>query len=161
VDLGGYFLKKDCKMIRVLVLIAAVMCAGGSLFADTIGYVDMESIFANAKMVKHFQENMKEKQADYQEFFEKKQKKLEKAKKKGKSDEEMKELITELENEILPKRQELSQLEAGFQQNLLLSIKRTSKEIASELGVDVVVDNRVVFYGGLDMTDLVLDQLNQ
>jgi len=142
-------------------LIAAVMCAGGSLFADTIGYVDMESIFANAKMVKHFQENMKEKQADYQEFFEKKQKKLEKAKKKGKSDEEMKELITELENEILPKRQELSQLEAGFQQNLLLSIKRTSKEIASELGVDVVVDNRVVFYGGLDMTDLVLDQLNQ
>ncbi len=160
-DLGGYFLKKDCKMIRVLVLIAAVMCAGGSLFADTIGYVDMESIFANAKMVKHFQENMKEKQADYQEFFEKKQKKLEKAKKKGKSDEEMKELITELENEILPKRQELSQLEAGFQQNLLLSIKRTSKEIASELGVDVVVDNRVVFYGGLDMTDLVLDQLNQ
>ena len=148
-------------MIRVLVLIAAVMCAGGSLFADTIGYVDMESIFANAKMVKHFQENMKEKQADYQEFFEKKQKKLEKAKKKGKSDEEMKELITELENEILPKRQELSQLEAGFQQNLLLSIKRTSKEIASELGVDVVVDNRVVFYGGLDMTDLVLDQLNQ
>ncbi len=142
-------------------MIAAVMCAGGSLFADTIGYVDMESIFANAKMVKHFQENMKEKQADYQEFFEKKQKKLEKAKKKGKSDEEMKELITELENEILPKRQELSQLEAGFQQNLLLSIKRTSKEIASELGVDVVVDNRVVFYGGLDMTDLVLDQLNQ
>ena len=148
-------------MIRVFVLIAAVMCAGGSLFADTIGYVDMESIFANAKMVKHFQENMKEKQADYQEFFEKKQKKLEKAKTKGKSDEEMKELITELENEILPKRQELSQLEAGFQQNLLLSIKRTSKEIASELGVDVVVDNRVVFYGGLDMTDLVLDQLNQ
>ena len=55
-------------------MIAAVMCAGGSLFADTIGYVDMESIFANAKMVKHFQENMKEKQADYQEFFEKKQK---------------------------------------------------------------------------------------
>ena len=104
---------------------------------------------------------MKEKQADYQEFFEKKQKKLEKAKEKGKSDKEMKELITELENEILPKRQELSQLEAGFQQNLLLSIKRTSKEIASELGVDVVVDNRVVFYGGLDMTDLVLDKLNQ
>lgn len=148
-------------MIRVFILIAAVMCVGGSLFADTIGYVDMESIFANAKMVKHFQENMKEKQADYQEFFEKKQKKLEKAKTKGKSDKEMKELITELENEILPKRQELSQLEAGFQQNLLLSIKRTSKEIASELGVDVVVDNRVVFYGGLDMTDLVLDKLNQ
>jgi len=148
-------------MIRLFILIASVMCAGGSLFADTIGYVDMESIFANAKMVKHFQENMKEKQADYQEFLEKKQKKLEKAKEKGKSDKEMKELITELENEILPKRQELSQLEAGFQQNLLLSIKRTSKEIASELGVDVVVDNRVVFYGGLDMTDLVLDKLNQ
>ena len=148
-------------MIRVFILIVAVMCAGGSLFADTIGYVDMESIFANAKMVKHFQENMKEKQADYQEFFEKKQKKLEKAKKQGKSDEEMKTLITELENEILPKRQELSQLESGFQQNLLMSIKRTSKEIASELGVDVVVDNRVVFHGGLDITDLVLDKLNQ
>lgn len=148
-------------MIRVFILIASVFFAGGSLFADTIGYVDMESIFANAKMVKHFQENMKEKQTDYQTFFDKKQKELQKAKEKGKSDQEMKELITQLENEILPKRQELSQLEAGFQQNLLLSIKRTSKEIASELGVDVVVDNRVVFYGGLDMTDLVLDQLNQ
>ena len=147
--------------MRLFILIAAVMCTGGSLFADTIGYVDMESIFSNAKMVKHFQGNMKEKQADYQEFIKKKQKKLEKSKEEGKSEEEMKTLITELENEIKPKRQELSQIESGFQQNLLMSIKRTSKEVASELGVDVVLDYRMVFYGGLDMTDLILDKLNQ
>jgi Skp family chaperone for outer membrane proteins len=121
----------------------------------------MEVVLTSAKLVKDFQSNIKDKQESYDKLLEKHQKRINKAKNDNKSDEEMEELITEIEELLLPKRQELAQLEMGFQQNLILSIQRVSKEVAKEIGVDVVVDNRVVFYGGIDMTDLVLDRLNQ
>ena len=130
-------------------------------FSDTFGIVNMEVVLTSAKLVKDFQSNIKDKQESYDKLLEKHQKRINKAKNDNKSDEEMEELITEIEELLLPKRQELAQLEMGFQQNLLLSIQRVSKEVAKEIGVDVVVDNRVVFYGGIDMTDLVLDRLNQ
>lgn len=151
------------KVLFNAILIAAIFISLPitTPLADTIGSIDMEAIFTRADMVKNFQKNMEKEKEKYQEFFEKKQEKLEKAKKKGKSDEEIQELIVELEEEILPRRQELAQLEAGFQQNLLKSIQRVSEEVAKELGIDVVVDNRVIFYGGFDMTGLVLDKLNQ
>jgi Skp family chaperone for outer membrane proteins len=149
------------QLLLMIAIMITLMVTTIPLCADTISYINMESIFTSAKMVKQFEENMKEKKANYEKFVTKKQKKLEKAKNDGQSDEELKELISEIEAAILPKRQELRQLEAGFQQNLLMSIKRIAKEVASELGVDVVIDNRVVFYGGLDITDLILDKLNQ
>jgi Skp family chaperone for outer membrane proteins len=130
-------------------------------FADTLGIVNMETILTSAKLVKDFQTNIKDKQESYDKLLEKHQKRINKAKSTNKSEEEMEELITEIEELLLPKRQELAQLEMGFQQNLILSIQRVSKEVAKEIGVDVVVDNRVVFFGGIDMTDLVLDRLNQ
>ena len=148
-------------MIKLNYILISILITISPLFADTFGYINMESVFTSAKMVKEFQNNMKDKQEDYEAFLKKQQKKITKAKESEKTDEEIKEIITGIEEAILPKRQEIAQLEAGFQQNLLTSIKRISKEVAKELGVDVVVDNRVVFYGGIDMTDLVLDKLNQ
>ena len=142
-------------------IIIGLIMISTSVMGDTFGYVNMESVFTSAKMVKDFQENMKQKQEEYEKFLTKQQKKITKARESEKTDEEIQEIITGIEEAVLPKRQEMAQLEAGFQQNLLTSIKRISKDVAKELGVDVVVDNRVVFYGGIDMTDLVLDKLNQ
>ena len=104
--------------------------------------------------------NIKEKREAYQETFEKKQAKLEKAKTKGKSDEEIQKLVKELEEDLRPRQQELAQLEAGFQQNFILNIQSASKDAAKEMGLDIVVDKRIILYGGFDLTDTIITKLN-
>ena len=43
---------------------------------------------------------------------------------------------------------------------MISDIRNTSKEVAKEFGIDVVVDKQVLFYGGFNLTDYVIDKLN-
>ena len=70
-------------------------------------------------------------------------------------------MLQERDDELEPKRQELAQYEMGFRQSFLLNISTTAKKVAEEYGVDVVVDKQVLYYGGFDLTDLVLERLNK
>lgn len=149
------------KIIICLFASLAIIATPLQTFADNIGYLDMETLFQKAKVVQKFEENIKEKRTNYQELFEKNQKKLEQAKEKGKSEEDIKKLILKLEEDLRPKQQELAQLEAGFQQNFILSVQTASKETAKILGLDVVLDKRVILYGGFDLTQSVINKINE
>ena len=68
-------------------------------------------------------------------------------------------MLTKAEEELLPKQQELAQLKMAFQTNLKLEIDTTSKKIAQEYGLDLVVNKEVLFYGGFDITNLIIERL--
>ena len=131
-----------------------------SLQADEIGYIDMSLISQKSKQILQFQENYKEKEEDYYELVKKKNKPIEEAVAKGKSDEKIEEMKAKAEEELLPRQRELVELRVGFEKSFLLNIETTAKKIAEEYGIDVVVAKEVVFYGGFDITDLVLEKIN-
>ncbi len=106
-------------------------------------------------------ESFIEREKEFNELREKKIEKLEKAQSKGKSTEEITQMAQEIEAELEPKKTELMQLEMSFQQNFLLNVTSTAKKIAEEYGLDVVLDKNVVYHGGFDISDIVLDKLNQ
>ena len=118
-------------------------------FADTIGYIDMEQIFTRATIVKNFEKNIKKKRESYQKLFTDKQEKLEKAKEKGKSEDTISQMIDEMEEELKPKQEEIVQLEAGFQQQLITSVMSTAKSVAKEYGIDVWLISVFFFMVGL------------
>jgi len=132
-----------------------------SLFADNIGYIELDRIFREAKMVKNYEESIVKKQEKYQELVEKNSKKIDKAKEKGKSPEEVQELVTEIEEELAPYQQEIVQQQAGFQQQFLFEINKAASEAAEEFAIDVVLDKQTILYGGFDLTDQVLQRLNK
>jgi Skp family chaperone for outer membrane proteins len=148
------------KLKTLLTILCTIILSTGISFADSIGTVDMEKIFIESKMVKTFEKNITKKREDYKAIFEKKQEKLEKARSKGKSDKEIEEMISEIEEELRPKQEEIAQLEGGFQQTLLFTIQATAKDVAKEYGIDVVMDKRAIFHGGFDLTGFIIQKLN-
>ena len=53
------------------------------------------------------------------------------------------------------------QYETGVQQKLMSKVKEMTKVLAKKYGVDVVLDKRVVYNGGFDLTDFLVDKLNK
>lgn len=159
------------KKLGLILSIAAVTTFFSSqLFADNVGFIDLEKVFQKAKTVQAFEKNIKKKREDYEAEFKKNQEKLAKfqeskskaktEKEKAKVDKEAEEFIKKVEEELKPKQAEIAQLEAGFQQTLLFSITSTAEKVAKSYGIDVVLDKRAVFYGGFDLTDYVIEKIN-
>ena len=132
-----------------------------AIIANNIGYLDTEIIFQKAKFAQQFRENFSEKEKEFKELIEKKSKKIEEAVAKGKDHEKIQEMVKKRDEELMPKRQELQNFELSFRQNFLLNVSTTAKKVAEDLGISVVVDKQIVYYGGTDLTDMVLDQLNK
>jgi Skp family chaperone for outer membrane proteins len=97
----------------------------------------------------------------FKKEFEESQKKLEKAEKDGKKPEELEKMKKELEEKLAPKRESLlklnAQLTGKLQQEILQSVQKVSKKV----GIDVVLDKQVVITGGMDLTEMVLTELNK
>ena len=148
-------MKKIVFSMMLALFVSPVM-----LMADNIGFVEMDRVFARTKMVREFETEFQKKRDEYQKIFKERQEKVEAEKKAGKSDADVQKLVSKLEEELKPKQEELSRTEAEFQQKLVLALTGASKVVAKEYGVDVVLDKRVVLSGGFDLTDFVVDRLN-
>jgi len=150
------------KRINVIlsVLFCAIVVSATSAFADNIGFLDMERLFANYKDGKEMQAEVQKRREAYQAIVEEKQKSVQKAREEKKSDEEIQKMITAVEGELRPKQEEILQYEAEIQGRLIFKIKEISKSVAKVYGVDVVLDRRAVFAGGFDLTDFVVEKLN-
>lgn len=145
----------------ILKVLCSLILMVGTLSASEIGIIDTAVIFQKAKFVQISKENFSEKEKEFNELLEKKTAKIEEAVSKGKSEEDIQEMIKERDEELNPKKEELMQYQMSFEQNFLLNVTGTAKRIAEEYGIDVVLDKNVVYYGGFDLTDLVLEKLNQ
>jgi outer membrane protein len=145
----------------ILATLVWITMAHVNAFADSIGYVDMQRIFVNYGETKKAEENFKKKQDDLKTEFEKRQKKVETAKAKGKDDEAIQKLISELEEELKPKQQELMALHTQLMNQLKQEILVAAKKVAKEYGIDVVIDKQAIYYGGFDLTDFVIERLNK
>ena len=143
-------------------LAAFLLILSSQLFtvsADNIGFIDVQQVLLQSEFVKTFQRDLEKKGEAYQKLVQKNQEKIEKAKAKNKSDDELAEMFKKIEEELRPKEEELAQLEANFEQELYFKLMEKSAELGKEYGVDVVLDKRVIFHGGFDLTNFVLEKL--
>ena len=131
------------------------------LQANEIGFIDTNKILQKASFVKSFQENFAEKEKDFNKLLKKKTEKIEAAIAKGKPEDKIREMVQKRDEELEPKKNELMEYEYTFQKNFMLNITVASKKVAEDYGVDVVLAKNAVFYGGFDLTDLVLERLNK
>ena len=147
-------------MKKALLMLITTLLLSSSLIASEIGFIDTGLIFQKAKFVTTFQENFSEKEKDFNELLQKKSKKIEEAIAKGKPDEEIRKMVQKRDEELEPKKQELMQYEMSFQQTFLLNISTTAKKVAEEYDISVVLDKQVIYHGGFDLTNIVLERLN-
>jgi len=155
------------KKTTLTLAMAAMFTLATASFAaaDSIGYVDMDAIFSSIKESGTIATSLKDiekKRETYQKRFEALQDEIEKEKTKKKpSDEKIKTMISEMEAELKPKRDEILRQELEIQKNIVGKVIETSRLEAKKIGVDVVLDKRAVYIGGTDLTEFVIDRLKK
>ena len=154
------------KWLIVLVLVAFLAGIGGTVFAadislNSIGHIDVQKVFKLYKETDKAQDELKKQEEDFRKEFEKSQEKLEKAEKDGKSRTELEEMRLELEKELNPKRERLLKLNEQLTTKLQLEILGAVKQVAKNLGLELVLDKQVVITGGMDVSEMVINELNK
>ena len=148
-------------MKRLLFLATALLLSSQLYAADSIGYLDMDRILQSYNEADKIMRDIKGKREEYQKFLEEKQVEIDKAKENKEKEEKIKERIQKLEAEIKPKQEEILKRESEIQRSLFSKIIETAKVVAKEYGIDTVLDKRVVYIGGFDLTEFVTDKLNK
>jgi Skp family chaperone for outer membrane proteins len=144
----------------LLLTITSVMLMATPAMADSIGFIDMEKVFYSFKDSRKIQEQLQEKRKVYQEKVAKRQEKLVKLREEGKED-QMKKELEQMEAELKPERDELIRFEGEKRRELQERVVRATKTVAKAYGIDVVVDKQVLIIGGFDLTDFVIERMNQ
>ena len=146
-------------MKKILIALVILVFSSPLVFADTIGYLDMEKVIMNYKEAKKKQGELQVKREEFKAEVEKKQEELEKAKAENKNEEEIEEIKMKIEEELRPRQEEILRAEMEAQRGLITKIMDTAEQVSKEYGIDVVLDKRVVYTGGFDLTDFVLEKL--
>lgn len=150
------------KMLKILLgVILVVYLAGVSFAESSIGYIDVQKVFNDYEKTKAAQADIKEKEKELQDVLEEKQKEIEKAKEEGKTDKELSEMIDKFSEEVEPQKQKLMELRGRLTSEIQGDIVKASTSAGKELGIDIVLDKQVFITGGIDLTDLVLEKLNE
>ena len=108
-----------------------------------------------------FQKNIEKKAEAYEKKLTENQEKIRKAEEAGESKKKLEKLITEIQEKMMPEKQELINLQSAFENELLGEVKIATKQTAKEMGIETVVNKTVILYGGTDLTSFVLHKLNE
>ena len=151
------------KAISIVLFLAFMMCLTSSAFAQgaSIGFIDVQNVFKSYKATKSAQERLSKKEEEFKKEFEKSQKKLSEAEQDGKSREDLEKLRSEEEKKLEPKRTELLRLNEQLTVKLQQEIVSSVEKVAKSVGIDIVVDKQVIITGGVDLTDMVVNELNK
>lgn len=153
---------KLSKIIASIVLcLFALSTIASAVDLSSIGYIDVQKVFSEYKETSKAQKELSKKEEAFKKAFEKSQEKLEKAQKDGKSEKELEKMREELEKDLEPKRKELLALNEKLTNKLQLEILSAVKVVAKKVGLDVVFDKQVIITGGMDLTDMVIAELNR
>ena len=149
-----------CSLVIVSV---AVFVIGGAVAqaATNIGYIDVQKVFKGYNETAKAQEQVSKQEDEFKKDFEASQKQLADAEKSKMKKADLDKMKKDLEDKLMPKRQELVALNEKLTTDLQAKILAATKDVAKEIGIDVIFDKQVVITGGTDLSDLVINKLNE
>jgi len=149
-------------MKKLLVIMLAVFFAGSIAHAaSSLGFIDVQKVFKGYKESVKAQDQLGKEEEAFKKEFDESQKKLASAEKEGKKQEDLAKMKKELEDKLNPKRESLLKMSEQLTAKLQLDILGAVKNAAKKVGIDVVLDKQVVITGGVDLTEMVLNELNK
>jgi Skp family chaperone for outer membrane proteins len=147
----------------IVSIIALTFLVGISHAANftSIGFIDVQKVFKEYKETSKAQGELAKQEESFKKEFEDSQKKLAEAEKGGKSKEELEKMRKELEEKLSPKRETLLRLNEQLTGKLQNDILEAVKKVGKKVGLDLVLDKQVVITGGMDISELVITELNK
>jgi Skp family chaperone for outer membrane proteins len=151
-------------MKKTIVLILSVLFFAGVVHAanfSNIGFIDVQKVFKEYKETSKAQAELGKQEESFKKDFEDSQKKLEKAEKDGKKPAELEKMKADFETKLAPKRDSLLKLNEQLTGKLQMEILDAVKKVAKKVGIEMVLDKQVVITGGMDLSEMVVSELNK
>ena len=143
--------------MKKLLVLAATMCfMFGAANAEVVGVVDFDKIVDNYTRVKTVSNEISDKFAEIQRYTLDKEREY----KKLSTPLERKNFEEATARELSKKQEAYLKLKEKKEAEIDSAIKNAVKQVAIASKVTTVVEKSVVFYGGVDLTDKVVKQLN-
>ena len=142
------------KLLGLSVVALSLLFATAS--AEVIGVVDFDKVIDSYSRVKTVSDEISDKYAEIERY------KLDKAReyKRLSTPLEKKNFEEATERELIRRQEALLKLKEKKEDEIDSVIKSTVKQVALTSKVDTVLDQSVVFFGGVDLTDKVIKALN-
>jgi len=154
-------MKKAKYLVVLLVAAAFLMSFTVNSFAESIGFIEVAKVFKEYKETAKAEEQLKSQKDEYEKKFKDAQENLDKAEKDKKSVDEVEKMRKELESDLEPKRQALLKLNEELTTRLQGDILASVKKVAKKVGIDIVLDKQAIINGGVDLTEMVINDLNK
>ncbi|MGA0241770.1 MAG: OmpH family outer membrane protein [Candidatus Marinamargulisbacteria bacterium] len=146
--------------MKIILMAMVLFSATTFLHAESLGVVDLQRVFMNYKETEVARTDFEKKQKELRSELEEKQKTLEKAQKDNKKPAEIQALVEEIQDELQPKQEALIKLNNQLMATIRADILASAKKVAKNYGIDMVLDKQAVLTGGFDLTDFVIEDLN-
>ncbi len=143
-------------MKKLLAIAAFLTLMFGVANAEVVGIVDFDKVVDNYSKVKAVSNEISDKYAEIQRYsFDK-----EREYKKLSTPLERKNFEEAVARELSKKQDAYLKLKEKKEAEIDAAIKNAIKQVAIATKVTTVVEKSVVFFGGIDLTDKVVKQLN-
>ena len=149
------------RLIAVVLTLAFFAGVASAANYTNIGFIDVQKVFREYKATEKAQEELSKQEESFKKEFEDSQKKLEEAEKNGKKPSDLEKMKKDLEEKLAPKREKLLKLNEQLTVKLQMEILEAVKKVSKKVGVEVVLDKQVVITGGMDVTEMVVNELNK
>lgn len=143
------------KMTTLALFGAAVLSLGSSAIAGGVGYIDYQKVQESYPLAQQAIKEVDSKATELQQYM------LDKEKQYKALDTPLKKQNFEdaTARELNTKQEALYRLKSDKEELVFNKIQAAAKQVLVEQKLDTVLDFRVVFVGGVDITDLVIQKL--
>ncbi|OGB87213.1 hypothetical protein A3H38_01115 [candidate division WOR-1 bacterium RIFCSPLOWO2_02_FULL_46_20] len=149
------------KILTIMLSLSLLAGLASAASYTSIGFIDVQKVFREYKETESAQKEVEKKETVFKKEFEESQKKLKKAEEDGIKEEALETMKKDLEKKLSPKRDELLKLNEQLTVKLQLEILEAVKKVTKKVGLDMVLDKQVVITGGMDLTEMVINELNK
>ncbi|HIS54282.1 TPA: OmpH family outer membrane protein [Candidatus Galligastranaerophilus gallistercoris] len=143
-------------MRNKIIALLLVMLISTPVFAQTVGSVNYRQLITNYSKAKTAMSELEDKTNELQRYLLDKEKEF----KKIDSAVQKKNFEDQTARAFAQKQDALEKYRQKKEAEIDTAINNAIKQVAMENKIDTVLDSRVVFYGGIDITDKVLKKLN-
>ncbi len=148
------------KKLKALLVSAAVVLGLGALSttanAQTIGYVNYKTVESNYEYAKSAYKEIDTKYLELQQYLMDKEKQY----KNIDSPINKKNFEDQVQKDFKLKNDEFDKLKLKRAQEVESNILQATKAVAADKKIDIVLDYRVIFTGGIDLSQDVINYLN-
>ncbi|MBR1908304.1 OmpH family outer membrane protein [bacterium] len=148
---------KNLKKLIITLGITTALITGNTALAEGIGYIDTEKIYTGYDAIQTAMQEISQKELALQEYLLQQEKKA----KNLTTPIQKKNFEEQVAKEFKAKKEAYLKFKQDKEKAIYDKIQKASREVLVEQKLDAIVDARVIFVGGIDVSDLVIAKLKK